>query len=397
MTVGICINESGLTSKNKINHMKIYLKFLVLSLAVTAFSCGREENDLDTKKAALEGYRKEAADLRVKIEELENEISSVDTSFAQSRRRAMLVTTTQASTGNFAHYVEITGSVLSKKNVNISAEVSGRVQEIQAVEGMRVRQGEVLAEVDAESIDRNMEEIEKQLELANVVFEKQQRLWDQQIGTELQFLEAKNRKEILEKSLASMSTQKDRTTIRAPFDGTVEQVMIRLGELVQPGTPIMNFVGESDLYIEGDVSERYVGILNRGDSVEVSFPSIDRQLGTRITSVGGVIDPNNRTFKVEAFLPRGEKVKPNMISVLKIKDYENKEAVTVPSYLILQDSEGEYLFKVENEIAVKTYINRGRTFQGKTEVLDGLTGEEILVDKGFRDIGDNFKVSIAQK
>ncbi len=177
--------------------------------------------------------------------------------------------------------------MLSKKNVNISAEVSGRVQEIKAVEGMRVGKGDILAEVDAESINRNMDEIEIQLELANVIFEKQQRLWDQQIGTELQYLEAKNRKEILEKNLASISTQKDRTTIRAPFDGTVEEVIIRLGELVQPGTPIMNFIGESELYIEGDVSERYVGILNRGDSVEVSFPSIDRQLKTRITAVGG--------------------------------------------------------------------------------------------------------------
>lgn len=385
-----------MTSNNNYIHMKTYLKFLFLPWAVLAFSCSKPENDLNDKKATLEEYKKEATELKATIAELEKEISSVDANFAEDQRKSMLVTTTQASIGNFAHYVEITGSVLSKKNVNISAEVSGRVQEIKAVEGMRVGQGEILAEVDAESINRNMEEIEIQLELANVIFEKQQRLWDQQIGTELQYLEAKNRKEILEKNLASISTQKDRTTIRAPFDGTVEEVIIRLGELVQPGTPIMNFIGESELYIEGDVSERYVGILNRGDSVEVSFPSIDRQLKTRITAVGGVIDPNNRTFKMEAFLPRGEKVKPNMISVIKIKDYENKEAVTVPSYLILQDNEGEYVFTVENETAQKTYINRGKTFEGKTEVMEGLEGDEILVDKGFREIGDNFKVSIAQ-
>src|SRR5690606_22040805 len=216
---------------------------------------------------------------------------------------------------------------------------------------MRVKKGEVLAELDAESIENNMEEVEKQLELARTIFEKQKRLWDQQIGTEVQFLEAKNRMEILEKNLASLSIQRDRTTVRAPFDGTVEQVIIRLGELVQPGTPIMNFIGESDLYIEGDVSERYVGILNRGDSVEVSFPSIDRKLITRITAIGGVIDPNNRTFKVEVYLPRGENFKPNMISVLKIKDYEKNGAVMVPSHLILQDDREEYVFTVENQTA----------------------------------------------
>src|SRR5690606_33700407 len=140
------------------------------------------------------------------------------------------------------------------------------------------------------------------------------------------------------------------------------------------------------LYIEGDVSERYVGILNRGDSVEVSFPSLDRKLTTRITAVGGVIDPNNRTFKVEAYLPRGENVKPNMISVIKIQDYENKAAVLVPAYLILQDDKQEYVFTVENETAKKTFIKRGKTYEGKTEVLEGLKGDELLVDKGFREV-----------
>lgn len=377
--------------------MKTYFKFIFIVLLVSAASCGTQgDDDIESKKATLAGYKKEASELNAKIASLEQEIASLDTGFANEQRNAMLITTVPVSLEDFAHYVEITGAVLSKKNVNISAEVSGRIQEIKAVEGMRVRTGEILATVDTETIDRNIEEVETQLELANIIFEKQKRLWDQQIGTEVQFLEARNRKEILEKNLASVSTQRDRATIRAPFDGTVEVVSIRLGEVVQPGTPIINFVGESDLYIEGDVSERFVGILERGDSVEVRFPSIDRELKTRITSVGGVIDPNNRTFKVEAHLPQGERVKPNMISVIRIKDYENKGAVTVPANLILQDNEGEFVFIVENGIARKSYIKRGRTFQGTTEILEGLNGDETLVDKGFRDVRDNSNVSIAQ-
>lgn len=378
--------------------MKTYLKFLPILLLVFAISCGRQEtDDLEGKKATLQQYKDEASELNVKIQALEKEIAALDTGFAEEQRKAMLITTTTVGLGDFAHYVEITGAVLSKKNVNISAEVSGRVQELTAVEGMRVRKGEVLAQVDTETIDRNIEEVETQLELANIIYEKQKRLWDQQIGTEVQFLEAKNRKEILEKNLASVSTQRDRSTIRAPFDGTVEEVMIRLGEMVQPGSPIINFVGESDLYIEGDVSERYVGILERGDSVEVRFPSINKELMTRITAVGGVIDPNNRTFKIEAFLPQAERVKPNMISVIRIKDYENKGAVTVPTNLILQDNEGEYVFIVQNGSAKKAYIQRGLTYQGKTEVLEGLQGDETLVDRGFREVSENLKVSIAQR
>src|SRR5690606_24312604 len=186
-------------------------KLIVLLLAITVFSCSQEENSIDEKKAQLEAFKKEAADLTAQIATLEKEIATLDPDFAKVQRKSILVTTAPVETGHFAHYVEITGSVLSKKNVNISAEVSGRVQEIKAVEGMRVNKGDVLAEVDAETIENNIAEVEKQLELAWIVFEKQKRLWDQQIGTEMQFLEAKNRMEVLEKSVATMSIQKDRT------------------------------------------------------------------------------------------------------------------------------------------------------------------------------------------
>src|SRR5690606_14499646 len=191
--------------------MNTYLKFLSLPLLALVISCGSQESDdLENKKAALQQYKDEASELNAKIEALEKEIAALDTGFADEQRKSMLITTTKVGLEDFAHYVEITGAVLSKKNVNISAEVSGRIQQINAVEGMRVRKGEVLAEVDTETIDRNIEEVETQLELAKVIFEKQKRLWDQQIGTEVQFLEAKNRMEILEKNLASVSTQKDK-------------------------------------------------------------------------------------------------------------------------------------------------------------------------------------------
>ncbi|HLT09047.1 MAG TPA: efflux RND transporter periplasmic adaptor subunit [Cyclobacteriaceae bacterium] len=377
--------------------MKIHFKFLSYPLMIFLVSCGAQGgDDLENKKVELKQYKDEAAALNAKIEALEQEIAALDTGFAHDQRKTMLVTTTPVQLGDFAHYIEVTGAVLSKKNVNISAEVAGRVLNIKAVEGMHVRRGEVLAEVDTEAIDRNIEEVEKQLELANIIFEKQKRLWDQQIGTEVQFLEAKNRKEILEKSLASVSTQRDKATIKAPFDGTVEAVNVRLGEMVQPGTPVVNFVGESDLYIEGDLSERYVGSVERGDSVQVKFPSLNKDIATRITAVGGVIDPNNRTFKIEAFLPQSAKAKPNMVAVIRIKDYENKGAVTVPTNLILQDNEGEYVFIVQNNAAKKAYIKRGLTYQGKTEILEGLKGDEVLVEKGFRDVSENMRINTVQ-
>lgn len=375
--------------------MKTNFQFLSIALLLLVASCG-EKDELTAKKDELAKMKKEASELRVSIETLEKEIAQLDPEFALANRKAVLISTIKPTVGQFNHFVEVTGSVLSKKNVSISGEVAGRIQEISAVEGMRVSKGQVLARIDAEAILRNIDEVNKQLELAVIIFEKQERLWNQQIGTEIQYLEAKNRKESLEKNLATLKTQESRTLVKAPFSGTVESVLVRTGELVQPGTPMFQFVGESDLFIEADVSERYVGILNKGDSVEITFPSIDQTLSTKVSAVGSIINQNNRTFKVEVFLPNLPLIKPNMISVLRIKDYENKQAVMVPNYLVLQDNRGDYVFKVEDNISKKQYIKRGKTYREITEVLEGLNGQETLVDKGFREVGDNFMVNVAQ-
>jgi len=377
-------------------NMKTFSKLVLSTLTMMTFSCGQQEIDLAGLKAQLKEYKDEYHELGNKIEDLEQEISEKDTSFAANNRKSVLVTTVKAKNESFQHYVEVTGSVLSKKNVNISAEVSGRVQEIKALEGMRVAKGQVLAVIDAESVDNSIDELEKQLELANILFEKQQRLWNKEIGTEVQFLEAKNRKETLEKNLASLKTQKNKATIRAPFHGTIEEVTVRLGELVQPGMPIVNFVGESDLYIEGDISESFVGVLEKGDSVRVEFPSIGKEIDTKVTAVGAIINPDNRTFKVEVFLPNLQHVKPNMVSILRIKDYENKKAITVPTNLIQRDNKGEYVFVVNDGKAVKRYITKGETYHRVSEIKEGLSGGETLVDKGFREVAEGSKVEIVE-
>ncbi len=376
--------------------MKSTLKYLpLLALAILVNSCAKEES-VEAKKAELDKMKSEAATLNTSIKELETEIASLDPEFAKQNAKSILITTADAQKGKFEHFVEVTGSVLSKKNVSISAETAGRVLEIPAIEGMRVTKGQVLARIDTESIQRNIDELESSMELATTLFEKQERLWKQQIGTEVQYLEAKNRKEGLEKNLASLKTQLDRGSVKAPFTGTVETVQVRLGELVQPGTPMIQFVGDSDLFIEADISETYIGVLNKGDSVNVSFPSLGTDVKTRVSAVGAIINPNNRTFKIEVALPSIERVKPNMITILKIKDYQNPDAVVVPDYLILSDNRGDYLFVVENGVAKKKYVKRGKTSANKTEVLEGLSGGEVLVDKGFRDVGDNFNVNISQ-
>lgn len=377
--------------------MKATYKFLPLfALAFVAISCASDDG-VEAKKAELEKLKTDLNETTNQIKELEVELMKIDPEFAKANHKSILITTAQAKKGRFEHYVEVTGSVLSKKNVNISAETSGRILEVPVMEGMRVEKGAVLARIDSESIQRSIEELENTMDLANTLFEKQERLWNQQIGTEVQYLEAKNRKEGLERNLASVRTEMSKAVIRAPFSGTIETVQVRLGELVQPGASMFQFVGESDLFIEADISESYVGVLAKGDSVDVSFPSINKDIQTKVSAVGAIINPNNRTFKVEVFLPKVPMIKPNMISVLKIQDYENNEAITVPSYLILSDNRGDYMFVVVAGIAKKKYVERGKTFDNETEILKGLEGNEVLVDKGFREVGDNFNVNIAQQ
>lgn len=377
--------------------MKSIFRFLPLTaVAFLIFSCGSKEG-VEAKKEKLATLKEQVGTLNSEIKSLETELAQLDPEFAKTNKKSILITTASARKGAFTHYVELTGSVLSKKNVSISSETAGRILEIPAIEGMRVSRGQILAKIDAEALERNIEEMQTSLELATTIFQKQERLWNQKIGTEIQYLEAKNRKVGLEKSLAAMKSQFGKALVKAPFNGTVESVQVRIGELVQPGMPMFQFVGESELFIQADVSESFVGVLRKGDSVEVVFPSLNKSMTTKVSAVGGIINPNNRTFNVEVFLPTIPDVKPNMISVLKIQDYANKEGIIVPAHLILSDTKGDYVFTVENNnTAKKKYVKRGLTFGDETEILEGLTGTETLVDKGFREVGDNFGVTISK-
>ena len=367
----------------------------MLLLALGVASCAAD--GLEAKKAELEALKGQLTEVTNQIKALEAELAAADPVFAAAAKKPLLITTVAARKGEFTHFVEVTGSVLSKKNVNISAETMGRILDIPAVEGMRVSKGQVIARIDAESIQQNVEEMENGLSLARTVFEKQERLWNQKIGTEIQYLEAKNRKEGLEKSLASMKSQLAKSVVRAPFNGTIETVRVKLGELVQPGSQMFQFVGESDLFVEADISESYISVLAKGDSVTITFPSIKKTITTKVSATGSIINPNNRTFKVEVFLPNLPEVKPNMISVLKIQDYKNSASVVIPAHLILADTKGDYVFIVENGLAKKKYVTRGYSSGDETEIVTGLLGTELLVDKGFREVGDNFSVNVSKQ
>lgn len=376
----------------------IYLSFLGLSLFAAA--C-QETNELDKKREALSEKKEKVQELKTEISELESEIAALDPEFAKTNRRAALVSTRPVTQTDFKHFVEVRGEVSSDKNVVLSAEAMGMVSSVPVEEGRQVSKGQVLVNIQADVLRNNMEEVKTQLELASTVFERQKNLWEQNIGTEVQFLEAKNRMESLERKLATLQSQLAQSVVRAPFSGTVEEIMVHPGEMASMGTPLLRLVSLEDMYIKAAVSENYIGKLRKGDKVEVTFPSLNRTIETTLAAVGQVIDPNNRTFTIEARLPdENELLKPNLLAVLKVKDFEKEDAIVVPTNLIKRDGQSEYVYVVAENgdvpQAKKKHIDTGITYNNQTLVKSGLNAGDVLVDQGFREVVDGMNLRIAE-
>ena len=332
-------------------------------------------------------------ELNAKISQLEQEIEAEDPDYFKSKKAAVLVTSLAANKDTFEHKIEIRGSVMSRTNVQVGSELGGKLTSVLVKEGQKVRKGQTLAITNGDDIDRNIDAINTQLGFAKTVFEKRERLWKKNIGTEIQYLEAKNNKESLEKQLAQLETQKSKTIIRAPFSGTIEAVPVKAGQVLQPTQPVAFLVGSSDMYIAGEVSESFIGKFKVGDPVSVYIPSLEEDFMTEISSIGQVINQASRTFTVEVKLPKGE-YKTNLVTVMKLTDYKNDEAVIIPSRIIQEDLKGNFVYLIDNNKAKKVHITLGMSYDNHTQVTTGLNGGETIVDKGNRAVADGTAISL---
>lgn len=367
-----------------------------------AAACGGSEGDknLEAKKAELDKARAELQKVKGTITELEKEISALDPEFARQNTKAILVSTFVAEKKPFEHKVEVRGSVESRRNVFLSAQTGGEIKRINVKEGQRVTQGQTLIELDADVIRRSITELKTSLELATTVFEKQSKLWEQKIGTEVQYLQAKNNKESLENKLSTMYAQLNLAMIKAPFTGTVDQLPARVGEMASPGMPLVRVVSTDEMYLKTDVSERFIGRFKAGDKVDILFPLINKTVSTVISSVGQVINEENRTFEVEAKLPNVNfVVKPNQVVILQLLDYVNEDALAVPTRLIQKDEDGQFIYIVDKResgpVARKIHVVAGISSNKETEIAEGLQGDEQIVDRGFRELTEGVEVMIA--
>lgn len=360
---------------------------------VFLFSCGGASDTPDAKIKKLDKLRAEKAKIESEIALLEKELADKN-AVAEA---PVSVKVMAPRTGVFLSFAEFQGVVASEENINLGSEVGGRITRVSVKEGQTVGKGQVLANFDDELIQKAMFEVENALDLATTAYQKQKNLWDQKIGSEMQYLQAKNQKENLEKRMESLRAQQGKAALRSPISGTVDKIYLNPGEMAGPGMPVLRVVNNDRVKIVADIPERFVGKFKNGDSVGVKLAAVDRVLSGRIRSVGQVIDVANRTFNlvVDPVSKTGrEFLKPNMLAVVKIITYKNKEAVSVPTHLVRFEQEGTFLDIVEGGMVKRVPVETGEASEGYTEITSGLNGQEQVISEGFKSISVGASVKV---
>ncbi len=299
----------------------------------------------------------------------------------------------------FKHYIQVQGTVESDNNILIPARTNGVVKKIHVRRGDRVRQGELLAELDGAVLERSIDELTNALRLVTTIYERQDRLWKKNIGSELEYLQAKNNKENLEKKQKTLEEQYKLTKILAPISGTVDDVLIKEGEMAAVGRGTFRIVQPSRLKITASLSENYISKVSRDYPVKVQIPVLGREMELAIDAVSQVIDPNNRTFQIQIRIPAQEKdLKPNMMSVVTINDYTNPDAIVVPQNVVQDTGSGHFLFVAEkkdgNWVVRRRTVALGENYADRVEIKDGLSAGELVITFGFQALADGQSVSL---
>jgi len=375
---------------------KLTILFTSLIL-VTACQTKQKTNlkELISQKKAVE----------YKIDSLNKKLIKLDAAIANQDKSKKLqkVTITNIKPVTFKHYLSIQGNVGTDKNSVIRPELSGIVKAIFVKETQFVKKGAPLMQLDNAIINDNINELKTQLTLAKTTYKRQARLWSQKIGSEIQYLQAKTNKESLERKLATLKTQLSKTTIKAPFSGTVDNIIPNIGESVSPLTPVARIVNLSTVYVEAEVSENYINRIKKGDESIINFDNNNKTYYTKINQVSNYIEPNNRSFKIKVFINNTDKrLKPNLIANVKLNDFTAKNAITLPSNIIQEDQQGQNfvytLKKIDNRYkAVKTIIKKGLTYNNITNIKSGLNFNSVVINQGARGIKNGQFVSLSKK
>ena len=371
-------------------------------------SCGKK--DETTVESVIESQdlktiRLKKSEMVVQQNEIKEQIKRLDIAISQldDQRKVPLITTFVVKEAVFNHYLEIQGNVTTKDLLVIYPEFSGILTHVYIKEGQWVTKGQVLGKIDDGGLSQQLAQLNIQVELAKTTFERQQRLWDQKIGSEMQYLQAKSNYEAQSQAIGQLEQQVSKTIITAPFSGTIDDVLTEQGSVVLPGqTPLMRIVNLNNMYIVTDVPEKYVSNITINKRVEVEFPVLNKKIDSKVRQVGSFINPSNRTFKVEVAIPNKEKsIKPNLTAKLRINDYSNPKALLIPQSIISENANGEqYIYVIKNKtssseaIAEKVIIKTSLTQGDVIEVVKGLEPGMEIIQEGARSVNDGQKVKI---
>jgi RND family efflux transporter MFP subunit len=369
-------------------------KFMILALlAVLLASCGGGQD----KKAMLEELKSKHSALADEIKALEAEIALTDTTKRASKIKDVLVTEMQPMV--FRHYIDVQGKVDADQNVDVQPLMAGKVQRVLVNEGDNVRAGQVLAEIEHDVYTKQLNSLQPQLALAKEMFERQQRLWDQKIGSEMQYLQAKSQKESMELQIETLKEQIDMAIVKAPISGTIDLVGIKVGQLASNMSfvPAFRIVNLSSLKIQGEIAESYASKVHTGNRVKVHFPDLNTDIESKISFVERVIDPMTRSFTAEVALSgENSQYHPNMVAILKVIDYENTNAITLPINVIQSSNNEQFVYVAiidgNKTVAHKRVITTGNTYDGMAEVLTGLSANDKVVTTGQLDLVDGMLI-----
>ncbi len=357
----------------------------------------KDLNGLKTKK---EEKLKILNALKAELNQINAAISDLDPS-----EKLPLISIFEVKPENFDHYIEIQANIKTRQNLMLYPEYNGILKKVYVEEGQKVKKGKILAKIDDAGLKNQLDQLQIQTNLSKIIYERTQRLWDKNIGSEMNLLQAKTKYESQLKTIAQLNKQLQRTQILAPFSGTIDEIVANTGANLMPGqTPVMRIVNLKKMYTEASVPERYIEQIKKGTSAIVKIPMLDREYQTTVRQTGNFINPNNRSFRVETLLPNpDEMIKPNLNCKLKINDYSNPEALMIPLRIIKENARGEkYVFKLKLDGKDQVYLTKqvflqlGKNSMDKIEVLEGIQAGDLLVDEGAIIVENNQRVKNIQ-
>lgn len=373
--------------------LSIVLIFPVLALLIQGCSANEASDEKEMKKEQLENYQEELKELQKKIATLEAELNTGTPSNAVN----VEVSTLQPVT--FEQFIEATGTVSTDQNIIVSPETSGIIQSISATEGDEVKKGQILARLNTESLQQSIEEVKVNLQMATTLFERRKNLWEQNIGSEVEYLQSESNMMSLQRKLQGLEAQLDMAVVRAPISGIIDDLMQKQGEMSGPAIPFARIVNLEDVYITANVSEEYLNKINSGDSVKVFFPVLGTEKTARVFRTSAVIDPDSRTFSIRANLNNPDLLlQPNLMGEMKMRISRIPDALVVPSILVKKDFNGEFIFVSQDEngtpVARKRYITSGIKNNNNTVVTKGLEEGSKIITKGYGQVTDGSPLNI---